>query len=210
MITSIKAAILLFFITISTINSKPKVDLYIESLCPDCMQFLTTSYANFLKQTDHMDLADVTIYPYGNASEKEQAGKYTFTCQHGPNECYGNLYYECANVFFGKKFGNTQRAHEFIVCMEGNIIVHGRNFDVAAYHCLLGDEDLLSMVQLCVQDPNVSYPLMHKVAQATDALEPKHDHVPWIVVDGKWNLDVENKIIADMYAYFKNTDKNIR
>jgi len=196
-------SLLLLIIVFTAATCKTKVDLYVESLCPDCMDFLTSSFDNFLNQPDHADLADVTIYPYGNAHETEQAGTYTFTCQHGPNECYGNSYYECANVLLTKKYGNTENAKKFIVCMEANVVKHGKNFDFAAYHCLQDIPQDLSLLQLCVQDSKVSNPLMHLVAQKTDSLVPKHTYVPWIVVDDKHDVDVENKIIADMYGYLK-------
>jgi len=194
-----KIAILLFFILLNNAFSKPKVDLYIESLCQDSIAFLSISYAKFLKQPDHNDIADVNIYPYGNAKETGESGKYNYECQHGPNECYGNLYYACAIAFLA-----PQTAHDFIVCMESNIISHGRSFDFTAYHCIASQPDLLSKIQNCIYNPAISIPIMHQIAQKTDNLVPKHTHVPWVVVDDIYNEDVENKIIKDMYGYLKN------
>lgn len=34
---------------------------------------------------------NITLVPYGNAKESQQGSTYTWTCQHGTNECFGNL-----------------------------------------------------------------------------------------------------------------------
>ena len=40
-----------------------------------------------------LDIVNITIVPYGNARETYNASTklYDFVCQHGPNECLGNL-----------------------------------------------------------------------------------------------------------------------
>ena len=41
-------------------------------------------------------MANVTFYPYGNANEREESnGTYKFHCQHGDNECNGNMVETC-------------------------------------------------------------------------------------------------------------------
>ena len=41
-------------------------------------------------------MTNITFYPYGNAQERESSnGEYTFTCQHGENECNGNMVETC-------------------------------------------------------------------------------------------------------------------
>ena len=49
-------------------------------------------------------LAYIEIIPYGNAKEVYDStlGKYTFTCQHGDNECYGNLIMTCSLNILGR------------------------------------------------------------------------------------------------------------
>ncbi|XP_066150535.1 GILT-like protein 1 [Euwallacea fornicatus] len=71
---------------LSVTSNSVKVSLYYETLCPDCM--------NFIKNQLHLnyklfgrDLVQLELIPYGNAKEN---GPKNFTCQHGPNECYGN------------------------------------------------------------------------------------------------------------------------
>jgi interferon gamma-inducible protein 30 len=52
-----------------------------------------------------LDIVNITIVPYGNAHETYDSTTqtYQFTCQHGPDECVGNLIHvksrEKRNVF---------------------------------------------------------------------------------------------------------------
>ena len=72
-------------------NDKVNFSLYYETLCPYCRQFITNqlsrAYDNIL------DIINITIIPYGNAHEifDTTSQTYKFTCQHGPDECVGNL-----------------------------------------------------------------------------------------------------------------------
>ena len=57
----------LLFISIISIRPLPKIEVYVESLCPDCINFMEHSfepYYNF-----NVPLADVEFIPFGNAEE---------------------------------------------------------------------------------------------------------------------------------------------
>ncbi len=199
-----KVLILISLLLTFSCKKRFRVDLYIESLCPDCMDFLTVSFADFIKKPDHNELADVHIYPFGNAKETGEPGNYKFQCQHGPKECYGNMYYACALDLFQKKFGNNQKSFEFIVCMEANVIDHEQNFDSTAYHCLHEEQQLHSLLKQCLSDKKTSNALMHEIAVKTNSLVPKKTHVPWVIIDNKWDSEVEYLIVNDMYSYLKD------
>ena len=73
---------------------KVHVDLYYESLCPDCSGFITTQ----LKPTWNKlsAIMSISLYPYGNAREhKLSNGTYVYSCQHGKDECFGNFVEAC-------------------------------------------------------------------------------------------------------------------
>ena len=60
-------------------------------------------------------MADVHLWPYGNAHEvagPEDTWKYT--CQHGPNECVGNMLEACALYYIKDPLQQQQ----FFVCLE--------------------------------------------------------------------------------------------
>uniref|UniRef100_A0A8C7MT18 Gamma-interferon-inducible lysosomal thiol reductase n=1 Tax=Oncorhynchus kisutch TaxID=8019 RepID=A0A8C7MT18_ONCKI len=66
-----------------------QVELYFESLCPGCRLFLTSQL--FSTWTMLQDIMSVTLVPYGNAHESFDGKQYQFTCQHGEEECLGNM-----------------------------------------------------------------------------------------------------------------------
>ncbi len=65
--------------------------LYYETLCPYCRQFIAQQL--FKAYNTILDIINITIVPYGNAHEIYDATtrRYEFTCQHGADECVGNL-----------------------------------------------------------------------------------------------------------------------
>jgi len=65
-------------------DDKVKIDLYFESLCPGCRQFIQTSLKNASKATDFWKICDFNFFPYGNARKQQNGSSWSFTCQHGP------------------------------------------------------------------------------------------------------------------------------
>ena len=72
------------------------VELYYESLCPGCRNFISTMlYPTFDKLRD-TGIVKFGLYPYGNAQQsQEKDGSWNITCQHGQRECEGNLLEVC-------------------------------------------------------------------------------------------------------------------
>ena len=207
---------LIFSIILATILSSviakiPKIQIYIESLCPDCEDFLTTSYKDFINRSDHYSLAETHIIPFGNASEEQDAsGHYIYKCQHGPNECYGNLWEICGLEILTDLTGNNELGHKFTVCLEENIETSGRRFEAAARICLGEKLDYLNAVEACIHDPIKSAQLFHEYAVETNSLVPPHTYVPWIVVDGVHDVEAENQIISNMINYLTKGREEIR
>ena len=61
-------------------------------------------------------MADVTFIPYGNAHEYSSGDSWTFTCQHGNNECVYNEIESCANKYITDAF----QRFDFTYCVESN------------------------------------------------------------------------------------------
>jgi len=96
------------------VNDKVNFTLYYESLCPYCRQFIVAQISKAYQTI--LDIVNITIVPYGNAKETYQPATqlYKFTCQHGPDECLGNLIHTCALNFYPK----IEQYIGFINCTE--------------------------------------------------------------------------------------------
>jgi interferon, gamma-inducible protein 30 len=177
-------------------NNIPIIDIFVESLCPDCMDFIGGSFKQFQAAVDHQQLAIVNFYPFGNAKESWNGSKWAFECQHGSNECYGNTIEACALNYFTDDEGK-----KFLICIEGNILKLSKNFDKAVELCV-SDESTRKGIINCANGDEGNK-LLHQVAQKT----PKHNYVPWIHVNGEHDVNKENKILTNMLDYLRNADE---
>lgn len=195
--SSFRFAFVIACLTILSVQAaeKRKIEVFFESLCPACQQFIQSSFTSFSKAEGHSDLAEVIFYPYGNAHESRVGTKYQFTCQHGANECFGNLIETCAVNKFKKAL-----QEQFLTCLESYISYYGNDFTKTANYCLTNYPTDKTNLWNCVKSDEGNQ-LQHKVAQATNALQPAHQYVPWIVVDGVHDSDAENAILEDMLSY---------
>ena len=118
---------------ISIISKRPqtKIDIYTESLCPDCIDFVEKSFEPYYKF--NVPLAEVNFIPFGNAREfyNNETKKYEFECQHKEKECYGNLIETCAINLLGKI-----KSYELIICLDKNILKNDKDFDKTLDICM--------------------------------------------------------------------------
>uniref|UniRef100_A0A3B1JC07 Gamma-interferon-inducible lysosomal thiol reductase n=1 Tax=Astyanax mexicanus TaxID=7994 RepID=A0A3B1JC07_ASTMX len=172
-----------------TKSSAPPVNisLYYESLCPGCRQFLVLQ----LMPTFFMlnDIMNVELVPYGNAQETGPPGNYVYTCQHGPEECTGNMIETCML----NKMGDD--AYLAINCMEMSVDVLK-----AAKPCseLFTEKSYWDDIQKCVSGAEGNK-LMHLNAVKTGALKPPHEYVPWVTVNGEHSEDLQQKAMSSLF-----------
>ena len=179
----------------------PKIQIYIESLCPDCYFFITKSFKSFYENVKNPNLAEIEFIPYGNAQEvyNSQNKLWEFTCQHGEPECYGNLIETCAIQTLGKI-----KSYETIICLESNIEEYDFDFDKTLEYCMTNDQTNLGLIKECVSSDIGNY-YQHQMAMKTDK---NHHWVPWVVVDGVHDTEAENQIIESLTDYLCGDDKS--
>lgn len=71
------------------LSSRVKIEVYAESYCPDCEQFLTGTFKDAFYTKDIEKIAEFLVVPYGNAKEIQTQSGYEYQCQHGAIECQG-------------------------------------------------------------------------------------------------------------------------
>ena len=175
-------------------QDKIRIEAFTESLCPDCIHFLETSVAQAIKAPGFFDMAELVIYPYGNAYEKQVGDKWVYTCQHGTFECQGNSLENCA-----KKYFEEANFFNWLICVEGDIIQTG-SWDQSGSSCGLKLGLNFETVKKCASSAEANA-LVHKSAVKTENLNPPHTYVPWIVVNGEHDIGAENNILNSLLAY---------
>ncbi|XP_050389877.1 gamma-interferon-inducible lysosomal thiol reductase [Patella vulgata] len=163
-----------------------KFTLYYESLCPDCKRFFAEQLFPAYQAVGK--IMNLTIVPYGNAEETKDGDLWKYNCQHGPNECVGNLIDTCAIYYM------TQPIYfPYIHCMEKSSL----DPITAAKKC---GPIYSAPVDRILECANSSFGnrLEHEMAVKTDALQPQHQYVPWVTLNGVHTEKLEKEAEADL------------
>lgn len=194
-----KNLLLLFALSINICFSeetKLQIDIYTESLCPDCRNFLITSFKKAFETKDLSSLYEYNLYVHGNANQELSNDGWNFTCQHGPKECMGNLMQNCVlNIT-----RNSEKGFKFVICFEENIKVFKKNIDKIGNYCSKIHQINFTEIQNCMES-KFGNELMHEVATKTENLTPKNTYVPWIVVNGVHDEQAETEIMENMVEF---------
>eukprot|EP00463_Aulacantha_scolymantha_P005779 TRINITY_DN7175_c0_g1_i1.p1 TRINITY_DN7175_c0_g1~~TRINITY_DN7175_c0_g1_i1.p1 ORF type:complete len:158 (-),score=21.01 TRINITY_DN7175_c0_g1_i1:109-582(-) len=141
-----------------------------------------------------------TLYPYGNAKETQNPdGTWKFTCQHGNNECIGNMIFACAMHFHP----DPKDYFPFVDCMEEN-----SSPATAGKACASKFKLDWSEIDDCTTS-KLGNSLMHQVAVATNNLSPRHQWTPWVVLNGKplSQSQLDQHLIKLVCAAYQGSDK---
>jgi interferon gamma-inducible protein 30 len=168
-------------------SEKLKIDMMVESLCPDCLHTVTKSFAPAIDQ-GLFQIADVTFVPYGNAQETLHGSIWSFKCQNTQDECYGNALYSCILHHMTEK----QQANKALVCMFTAVNAKSSNFPQSLIDCSKKYNFNASDVKACATNLEGNG-LQHQAALAT----PKHNGVPWPVVEGKFLTNADRTMINE-------------
>ncbi|GIY59768.1 gamma-interferon-inducible lysosomal thiol reductase [Caerostris extrusa] len=172
-------------------ESTVQLDVYYESKCPDSDSFFHSQLKpTYEKLSSYLK---VNLVPYGNAHHRGQHDEYTFTCQHGPDECYGNMVQTC----YIELVNNTESQIKFINCAFDN------HYQSKSLEKCIGDLDLRRQVKKCVTSP-MGKNLEYQMAKKTESLNPAQSFIPWVTINGQGSNDINNKAIADLMTVICN------
>ncbi|ONH99809.1 hypothetical protein PRUPE_6G051500 [Prunus persica] len=158
--------------TLPSDSGKVSLALYYESLCPYSANFIV-NYLVKLFEDDLISIVDLKLSPWGNAKLRSND---TFSCQHGPSECLLNTVEACAI----KIWPALNDHFPFIYCIESLVYEHKYPQWESCYEKLGLDSKPIAE---CYSS-GLGKELELQYAAETSALQPPHQYVPWVVVDG--------------------------
>lgn len=153
---------------------KLKIDVYMESQCPDTQDFLDTQLSptwNELKE--YMNLQ---VIPFGKARwAKQGVDDFSFQCQHGQNECLVNQLM-CCGI---DKLKKPDLYLPYIVCLQMTQFGDSEQAKCAQQSRLSPQE-----MQTCAESKK-GRQLHHQMGNMTKSLSPPLYFVPWVLIENK-------------------------
>ncbi|UJR08894.1 hypothetical protein I4U23_013148 [Adineta vaga] len=170
-------------------GERVNLSVYYETLCPDCRQFITSQVWNAYQSI--LDIVNITFVPYGNARElyRPETKLYQFYCQHGAEECYGNLIHACLINFYPQ----SEQHMPFIYCMEST----EGEMETVATECAQKSAVDYDQITACTHS-RLGNQLQHEYAVQTENLQPPHQYVPWITLNGEHTEDMQKQAEKDL------------
>ncbi|KAL1469108.1 hypothetical protein MTO96_004835 [Rhipicephalus appendiculatus] len=174
-------------------SNRVRVKLFYETLCPYSRKFITTQlWPAYLKLSDRLK---VHLVPYGMALKKESVGadgrkRTEISCQHGHNECVANMIQACAVSLYR----GTYQMLAYVVCMESSETPHK-----VAKSCSSRVGVSWSALQHCTST-RAGPRLLLKMGRKTASHRPTVPYVPFVVVNGKQDEDVQKRAVSDFFG----------
>lgn len=171
---------------------KVKVDLYFQSICPESKEFIKGPLKVAANTKDFWKICDFNLFPWGNANRRKVGNDWEIICQHGPNECEGNIIETCTLKLYDK----YTQAIPFIICLEED----APNWTVAGESCAKKYNLDWNKIHTCAtSDLGHKYEL--EMADATESLQPPRTRVPWFTVNKAHTTEINQKVQKDLVGY---------
>ncbi|KAM3373937.1 gamma-interferon-responsive lysosomal thiol protein [Capsicum galapagoense] len=176
---------------------KVKLDIYYETLCPSSAKFIVDNLPK-LFDSGLIHVTQLKLFPYGNADVFNG----TIYCQHGKLECLLNTVQACAIDVWT----DLNKYLPFINCMENVVLesfVYRRQYPQwkTCYEKLKLDS---TPVTDCLKSARGKELELFYAAE-TEALQPPHTYVPWVVVDGQPLYEDYENFISYICKAYKGT-----
>ncbi|XP_057782598.1 gamma-interferon-responsive lysosomal thiol protein-like [Salvia miltiorrhiza] len=176
-------------------GEKVALELYYETLCPYCSN-LIVNYLYKIFESDLISITDLKLIPYGNAKIKSNG---TIVCQHGKYECILNTVEACAI----DAWPDVNDHFPFIYCVESLVYHNNYTYWETCFEKL--GLDATPVMDCYNGDRGTEIELRY--AAQTNALEPPHTYVPWVVVDGQPLYDDYRNFKSYICEAYKGTPK---
>ncbi|XP_064552972.1 GILT-like protein 1 [Drosophila montana] len=176
--------------------AKVPIAIYYESLCPDSAKFITEQLYPAMK-SELSEAVELTFVPFGKSHFQTQGSEVTFTCHHGPNECYGNKVHACAIEHiqansYQNDYTRESLTLDFINCL----MKAGKNFPDNVYpgqRCA-GESHVNNWenIKTCANTTDGSV-LLRKAGETTQRLKEPLTSVPTILFNEQYDKQVNER-----------------
>jgi len=162
---------------------KVPVFVYYESLCPDSQAFITEQLYPAMKSPLGR-FVDLKLVPYGKSNYSTVGSDVSFTCHHGPNECYGNKVQSCAIEHIQVNSYQNANTRETLTLEYINCLMQlSKNFADQIYPGRRCTKELeiknWDIIEACANSTEGSK-LLQANGELTDTLKPALKSVPTI------------------------------
>jgi len=167
------------------------INLYYETRCPDCVMFINQTLRPLWNNKEIRPHLNITMNPYGNAmsipvSKVSEGYKFwhpnttsngwafVHICQHGTDECLGNLIQACAI-----SMSTSEQFMEMVFCMADK---PDWSIEKSSYECMNQTKIDQKAVKECVNTPqgNKMFADLGRLTQAV----PGRQGTPWVLIEG--------------------------
>lgn len=183
-------------------HPRAKIEIHYETLCPYCSTLIGQSLQSIWKDEEFRERIDVAMFPAGNVATIPVAQvsegykffheeiidehlDYVFQCQHGEQECLGNMVQACI-----MKVENQPSDHlPFLFCMEAGAAT-GDSIEKIAFECMKESNIDVDEVLSCTQT-KAANDMMFLISNYSNSLSPQRQYVPWVTIDGEHFEDAD-------------------
>ncbi|KAH8247685.1 hypothetical protein KR038_008212 [Drosophila bunnanda] len=176
--------------------AKVPIAVYYESLCPDSAKFITEQLYPAVRG-ELRDVVDLTLVPFGKSQFFTQGSEVTFTCHHGPNECYGNKVHACAIEHIQANSYQVEYTRETLTIDFINCLMKaGKNFPDNVYpgqRCAQENHiNNWENIKTCANSTEGSI-LLRKAGETTQRLKEPLTSVPTILFNEQFEKNVNDR-----------------
>ncbi|XP_060524499.1 gamma-interferon-inducible lysosomal thiol reductase-like [Cylas formicarius] len=162
-----------------------KVSVYYETLCSDSRAFITNQLYSTYKSIGS-DIIALELIPYGNVFEINTTGTVVYSCQHGPQECYGNKVHGCALTLFP-----LDDTLNFINCSEAAWTPVAND---TLHQCAIQAGISWARIEQCFSSGEAEK-IFAANGEKTNSISPSF--IPTIAFDGKFNQTYQDEALTD-------------
>ncbi|KAJ6635184.1 GILT-like protein 1 [Pseudolycoriella hygida] len=180
--------ITIFFAVATTINAqKLHVAVYYESLCGDSIRFITNQLNPAYE--DLKNHIEILFVPFGKSWRN---GGERFMCQHGPDECAGNMIQSCTlNAINAPGNGDPDASMKYVACQMAP------GAEASGQQCAASVGIDYSFVSQCVSG-GLGQQLQYGAEKATHEIAyPYPRFVPTIVYNRRFDQKLQNRSLYD-------------